>query len=403
MSEPTTSGPRPAGAGGGDSRKAFLVLGGLTLLVGASLGGYAWLHAGQEATDNAQVESDVVAVTSRIPGVIATVAVHDNQVVTKGTVLLTLDDADISARLAQVRAELETARAQASGARAQATVVEATARGGLQGAEAQVAAARAAVQSAEAQIAAAQAGVSRADAELAKATRDLARARELVAVDAIATQQLDAAQLARDAADAQVRAARANLTAATEARQAAQSRVGEARARVAQTRPVPQQIAAAQSATALADARIAAAEAAVRLAELQLSYTKVVAPADGVVTQIGARPGGMIQMGQPLAQVVPTATYLVANFKETQIDRIRTGDRAEVRIDAYPGRRFEARVESLAGGTGARFSMIPPDNATGNFVKVVQRVPVRLAWSAPPDVELRAGLSASVTVSVSGK
>ena len=122
MSEPTTSGPRPAGAGGGDSRKAFLVLGGLTLLVGASLGGYAWLHAGQEATDNAQVEADVVAVTSRIPGVIATVAVHDNQVVTKGTVLLTLDDADISARLAQVRAELETARAQASGARAQATV-----------------------------------------------------------------------------------------------------------------------------------------------------------------------------------------------------------------------------------------------------------------------------------------
>lgn len=403
MSEPTTSRPRPAGAGGGDSRKAFLVLGGLTLIVGASLGGYAWLHAGQEATDNAQIEADVVAVTSRIPGVIATVAVHDNQVVTKGTVLLTLDDADISARLAQVRAELETARAHAAGARAQAAVVEATARGGLQGAEAQVAAARAAVQSAEAQIAAAQAGVSRADAELAKATRDLARARELVAVDAIATQQLDAAQLARDAADAQVRAARANLTAATEARQTAQSRVGEARARVAQTRPVPQQIAAAQSATALADARIAAAEAAVRLAELQLSYTKVVAPADGVVTQIGARPGGMIQMGQPLAQVVPTATYLVANFKETQIDRIRTGDRAEVRIDAYPGRRFEARVESLAGGTGARFSMIPPDNATGNFVKVVQRVPVRLAWSAPPDVELRAGLSASVTVSVSGK
>lgn len=403
MSEPTTSGPRPAGAAGSDSRKAFLVLGGLTLLVAASLGGYAWLHAGQEATDNAQIEADVVAVTSRIPGVIATVAVHDNQVVTKGTVLLTLDDADISARLAQVRAELETARAQASGARAQATVVEATARGGLQGAEAQVAAASAAVQSAEAQIAAAQAGVSRADAELAKATRDLARARDLVAVDAIATQQLDAAQLARDAADAQVRAARANLTAATEARQTAQSRVGEARARVAQTRPVPQQIAAAQSATALADARIAAAEAAVRLAELQLSYTKVVAPADGVVTQIGARPGGMIQMGQPLAQVVPTATYLVANFKETQIDRIRTGDRAEVRIDAYPGRHFEARVESLAGGTGARFSMIPPDNATGNFVKVVQRVPVRLAWSAPPDVELRAGLSASVTVSVSGK
>ena len=143
MSEPTTSGTRPAGASGGDSRKAFLVLGGLTLLVASALGGYAWLHAGQETTDNAQVEADVVAVTSRIAGVIATVDVHDNQTVTKGTVLLTLDDADISARLAQARAERETATAQAAGARAQAQVVEATARGGLQGAEAQVAAAAA--------------------------------------------------------------------------------------------------------------------------------------------------------------------------------------------------------------------------------------------------------------------
>jgi membrane fusion protein (multidrug efflux system) len=150
----------------------------------------------------------------------------------------------------------------------------------------------------------------------------------------------------------------------------------------------------------LGDARVAAAAAALRLAELQLSYTKVIAPSDGIVTQLTARVGGLVQAGQPLAQLVPAHTYLVANFKETQIDKMRAGNRAEVRIDAYPGRTFEATVESLAGGTGSRFSMIPPDNASGNFVKVVQRVPVRLAWKNQPDVALKAGLSADVTVFV---
>ncbi len=148
---------------------------------------------------------------------------------------------------------------------------------------------------------------------------------------------------------------------------------------------------------------MSAAEAALKLAELQLSYTNVVAPNDGLVTQLTARVGGLIGAGQPLAQLVPTTTYLVANFKETQIDRMRPGNRAEVEIDAYPGRTFAATIESLAGGTGSRFSLLPPDNASGNFVKVVQRIPVRLAWAAPPDVELRPGLSADVTVLVENK
>lgn len=174
----------------------------------------------------------------------------------------------------------------------------------------------------------------------------------------------------------------------------------EAEARVSQTTPVGPQIEAAQSSAALADARVTAAEAALKLAELQLSYTTVTAPNDGMVTQLGARVGALVQAGQPLAQLVPATTYVVANFKETQIDRMRPGDQASVTIDAYPGRTFHATVESLAGGTGSRFSLIPPDNASGNFVKVVQRVPVRLTWTSEPDVALRAGLSADVTVSV---
>jgi len=226
------------------------------------------------------------------------------------------------------------------------------------------------------------------------------RAKDLVAKDAIARQQLDAAQLASDATHAAVRQAQANVTASEDARAAAESRVAEARARVSQTTPVGQQIETAQSAANLGDARVTAAEATLTLAELQLSYTQVVAPADGMVTQLTARVGGLIQAGQPLAQLVPSRTYLVANFKETQIDRMRAGNRAEVHIDAYPGRTFEATVDSLAGGTGSRFSLIPPDNASGNFVKVVQRVPVRLAWKSEPDVALKAGLSADVTVFV---
>lgn len=387
----------PARARGG---RAFLVLGILLFVVLAGIGGYAYVTGGQQGTDDAMVEADVVAVTARISGVVAQVLVHDNQPVKKGDLILQLDDADLQARLAQVRADLQTAQAQAAGSHAQEAVVEASARGQLQGARAQVGATTSAVQAAEAQVLSARAALARAEAEVAKADRDLERAKELVAVDAIARQQLDAAQLASDAAHAAVRQAQAGITAAEEQTRSAQSRVTEAEARVSQTTTVAPQIEAARSAAALADARVAAAEAAVRQVELQLSYTKVVAPGDGLVTQLGARQGALIQPGQPLAQLVPSRTYVVANFKETQIDAMRPGNRAEVRLDAYPGRTFEAVVESLSGGTGSRFSLIPPDNASGNFVKVVQRVPVRLSWTAEPDVALKAGLSADVTVFV---
>ncbi|MEQ1728602.1 MAG: HlyD family secretion protein [Vicinamibacterales bacterium] len=381
-------------------RRAFAVLGGLLLVVVGGIGVYTYSTANREATDDAVVEAEVVAVTSRVPGVVAEVLVHDNQLVKKGDPVLRLDSADLSVRVAMARAELQTAQAQAAGAHAQTQVVTATARGGLQGAQAQVASSVSAVQSADAQIAVSQAAVARAQAEVDKADRDLVRAKELVAVEAIARQQLDAAQLAADATHAALRQTQAGVTAAQEAKRAAESRVNEAKARLSQTTPVPQQIETAQSAAQLAEARIASAEAALRLAELQLSYTTVLAPNDGLVTQLTARVGGLLQTGQPIAQVVPERTYLVANFKETQIDRMRPGHRAAVTVDAFPGRTFDATVVSLAGGTGSRFSVIPPDNASGNFVKVVQRVPVRLAWTSEPGVALRAGLSADVTVFV---
>jgi membrane fusion protein (multidrug efflux system) len=384
-------------------RRAFLVLGAIALIVVGGIAAYAFYASGRESTDDAVVEADVVPVTARVGGVVAKLVVHDNQTVKKGDVLLTLDDADFTAKLAQSRAELQTATAQAAGAHAQERVVQATATGTLRGAEAQVSGSSSAVQSADAQIAAAQAALTRAQAEAVKAEHDLTRAKELVATDAIARQQLDVAQVGYDSAQAAVSQARANVTAAQEAKRTAESRVTEAQARVSQSTPVGEQIAAAHANAQLADARVAAAQAAVQLAELQLSYTKVVAPDDGLVTQLTAREGGLVQAGQPLAQLVPARSYVVANFKETQIDGMRPGDAADVHIDAYPGRTFAATVESLAGGTGSRFSLIPPDNASGNFVKVVQRVPVRLAWKTSPDVGLKAGLSANVTVYVGKK
>ena len=141
------------------------------------------------------------------------------------------------------------------------------------------------------------------------------------------------------------------------------------------------------------------AQAALDLAKLQLSYTTVYAANDGNVSRLGARVGQIVQPGQVLGQLVPTRTYLVANFKETQTGTIRPGQKVSVDVDAYEGRKLEGKVESISGGTGARFALLPPDNASGNFVKVVERVPVRIEWvNAPADLPLRAGLSATVTV-----
>jgi len=251
----------------------------------------------------------------------------------------------------------------------------------------------------DSQIELARATLARAEADARKTSADLVRAKQLRAADALSQAQLEAVQAASDAADAGVAGARAQLATAEEARRAAEGRVGEAQGRLDQSTPIGAQITAARASADLAHERVKAAEAGLELARLQLSYTKVVAPADGNVAKLTAREGQLITVGQPVAALVPLQTYLVANFKETQIGAMNPGQPAEVRIDTYGGRRLEGRVESISAGTGARFSLLPPDNASGNFVKVVERVPVRIDWvNAPEGVRLRAGLSANVTI-----
>jgi membrane fusion protein, multidrug efflux system len=212
------------------------------------------------------------------------------------------------------------------------------------------------VQQAEGELAAAQAAVVRARPEARQNALELARSERLRAGEAIPERQFEAAQVA-------ARSGRAGLL--------------------------------------QAQANLAAAQAALELARLQLTYTKVVAPGDGRISDIGAHPGQILSAEQPFAQFVPDHAYVVANFKETQTGEMRPGQRASISIDAYPHRSFAGRVESLSAGTGAEFSLLPANNATGNFVKVVQRVPVRIAFvDLPTDVDLRAGLSAFVTVTL---
>jgi membrane fusion protein (multidrug efflux system) len=379
--------PRPA-----------IVLGALAALIAASIVIYKIAVAGQEETDDAQVEADVVPIGPRVAGQILRVAAAENQAVRKGDLIVQVDPADYEARLAQAQAELSTAQAQAESAEAQERIVDASATGGLASARAAYSGSSVAVANADAQVEAARAGLLRSQADARKADLDLGRAKQLIAADAVPQQMVDNAQAAADGAHAAEKQAQAQLVAAQEASRAATARVAEAKGKLQQSSPVAARLAAAHAAAELARARVPSAQAAVRLARLQLSYTDVVAPEDGVVSKLGAHEGQIVQAGQPVVELVPSRTYVVANFKETQIGEMRPGQRAKIRIDAYPGRAFEGRVESRSGGTGARFALIPADNASGNFVKVVQRVPVRIAWTKPPDVPLAAGLSADVTV-----
>jgi membrane fusion protein (multidrug efflux system) len=336
-----------------------------------------------------------------VNGQIAKRLVEDNQRVKKGDVLIQIDDADFAARVKQAEAELETARAQAAAADAQVQVVEASAKGGLQSARAIFSGSSMGVANAEAQLAAAKAALERAKAEARKGELDLQRTKQLVAGNALPRERLDNAQVAYDASQAALEQAQAQVAAAAEMRSLASTRVDEARGRLDQSTPIAAQIASARANADLAHAHIKVSEAMLDLAKLQLSYTKILATEDGLVTRLSVQAGQMIQIGQPLAELVPDRTYVVANFKETQVGRMRPGQRARVRIDAFPGVEIEAKIESVAGGTGARFSLLPPDNASGNFVKVVQRIPVRIAWIKRPDVPLQAGLSTDVTVYVS--
>lgn len=381
------------------SKRPFAILAGIVTVALVAYGSYSFVTAGQETTDDAQVSADLVAVSARVTGQVAEVMIKENQLVKAGEALARIDDADFVARVKQAEAEVASSKAQAAAADAQVSIVEATSKGTLSSAKAAYSGSSVGVASAAAQVAGAQAQLVRAQADLRKADSDLKRTKELREANALPQERLDNAQSAFDSAQAQVTAAQAQVAAAQEGTRAAQSRVSEAAGKVTQSAPIDSQMAAAKANADLAHARTESAEALLELAKLQLSYTKIVAPYDGIASKLSVHGGQFVTVGQPVIELVPTATYVIANFKETQLAKMAVGQRAKLEIDSYPHREFEGTVESISGGTGASFSIMPADNASGNFVKVVQRVPVRIAWvNLPADVKLRAGLSVDATV-----
>jgi membrane fusion protein (multidrug efflux system) len=353
----------PAAGSTKKRRLPLLVLGVLVIALGG-WGLQRYLYSRHHvSTDNAQVDGHITAIAPRISAFIDRVLVDDNQHVRMGDTLVVLDDRDLRVRLEQAQAELRDA---------QATV----------GSRGRAGQAQAQLQATRAQAASASATVTAAESDYKKAAADLERYRGLAAQRIIPAQQLDAAQAAVDAAAANLEAVRKQAAAAGS------------------------QVSASGAALRSADARLAAAEAAVDNARLQLSYARITAPVSGVIARRNAETGALVQPGQSLMSIVPdTEVWVTANLKETQLAKVQTGDRVEFTVDAYPGRKFSGRVESLSPATGARFSLLPPDNATGNFTKVVQRVPVKIGVDQPADsaYSLRPGMSVDVDIATDSK
>ena len=392
--------PAPAPAKPGFlQRRSTRVFAGLTALaVVGALGAWVIGH-GKESTDDAQVEGRVVSVSPRVGGQVEKVLVTDNQQVKQGDLLVQLDTKDLDAKLASARADLEAAKAGLASAQVNLKLTQANsdaslrqARGGLTQASSSVAATRSALAQARAEVEAAEAADRLAQA-------DWTRAQELAKAEAISRADIDARRSRAEQAHAQLDQARARL-ASTEANLASSGGgLTTAQGRLAAAETAPDQVRAADVAVQAAQARVDQAQAAYDLAALNRSYAEVRAPVDGVVSRRTVEQGQLVGPDRPMLALVPLQDiWVVANFKEDQIGAMRPGQTATVRVDTYGRRDFQGHVESLAGASGARFALLPPDNASGNFVKVVQRVPVLVRLERSPDVPLRPGMSAVVTV-----
>jgi membrane fusion protein, multidrug efflux system len=380
-------------------RIRLIAMGGLAA---AALGVVGWytMHAGLEDTDDAQVDADVVSVPAQIGGPVQKVLFAENQHVKAGEVLVEIDPAQPKARLEEAEAQLAADQAAADAADNDVAIIRATATGQKGAAEATLRGSSQAANATEDQNALADAQVKQAVVARDQAKTDLDRVKQLFSQGAVSRQQLDDAQSRFDTAEAAHTQAKAQQSFVRAGVAQAQSRVAEANARVNQSAAVDAQIAQARARAAAARAKVATSQAARDLAALDLSYTKIIAPRDGLASKKSVVVGQMVSFGQPVVQIVPLDdVWVTANFKETQLNKMRPSQPVEIDVDAYAGLKLHGTVQSFSGATGARFSLLPPENATGNFTKVVQRIPVRIHLDGvPQDRPLRPGMSAEVTV-----
>lgn len=327
----------------------------LIVLAGAGYGIKEYIYSlSHESTDDAQVDGDISPVSARVSGYIDQIRFVENHPVSKGDTLVKIDDRDLALRVLQAEAALENAIANVSVVKANVTTSEAS-------------------------VKAAQGNVDNAKVRLWKSTQDFDRYDKLLADKSITQAQYDAAKAEKLSAETSVSTAEKQLEA---------SRA---------------QLVAAQQQIAVAESQVKAREADLSTAKLQLSYTIITSPATGIASKKNIQLGQLVQPGQVLLSVVTDSNaYIVANFKETQLEKMTVGQPVEVKIDAFPEEKITGTVYTFSAATGARFSLLPPDNATGNFVKVIQRVPVKIAMQVPKEIatKLRPGMSAKVTVQI---
>lgn len=388
--------PKAKAASGSKSLRIMLGI----FAVGAVLGGaYYATHVGRESTDDAQIDAEVVPVPARTSGTVVKVLISDNQEVKAGDVIAELDPAYPQAKLAQAEAALASAKAAADAADSEVAVTEASAKGQKSVAEASLSGAAVSVKSTSQQIAENQASVAAAQVARDQAATDLEHAKALFASSAISKQALDNAQSAYDGANARLTEAKARLGVVQMSTAQAQAQVQEASGKLRQVSAVDAQIARARAEAEVAHAQVQTAQAARDLAALDLSYTKILAPRDGVASKKTIAVGQLVSVGQTVVMIVPKDVWVVANFKETQVGKMKVGQPADIDVDTYSGVTLHGEIESVSGATGSRFTLLPPDNATGNYTKIVQRIPVKIKLhDVPAGVDLHPGMSVDATV-----
>lgn len=399
--------------------KLILAAAGVGAIAAGAFGFHWWQYASShEETDNATVTGHIHQISARVPGTVQRLLVDDNQQVKAGQALVVLDPRDYQIKLQQAQADLAAAQQKANSAQMTIALSAKNAEATTTQSQGDLGKAQAAIVQAQAQVAEARSGVPQAQAQLAetkanlqKSQTDYQRYKELFDKDVIAAQQRDAALQAYSVALAQVRAgeetvrqAQAKVAQSQQLVATAQSGLTSSQGGLQQAEAKGIQTQVSQSDFGTAKTAIAQAQVALRNAQLQLSYTTIAAPTNGRIGRKTVEVGQQIQAGTPLMALVNNEYWITANFKETQLEAVRPGQQVEIKLDSFPHKTFSGRVDSLSPASGAEFALLPPDNATGNFTKVVQRVPVKIVFD-PDSIKgyeamIAPGMSAVVTVEV---
>jgi membrane fusion protein, multidrug efflux system len=383
---------RPSPTASPGFRIAVIIAAVVLLVVGVFVYRYVTSY---ESTDDAEVDGHINSISARISGHVVKLNVLDNQYVQAGTVLVEIDPADYQVAYDRAKADFEDAQAAASGAGVNVPITSVSTNSQVSAADADVASANAGIAAAKQQFVSAKAQLDQAEANNVKAQNDLVRYKQLVDKQEVSQQQYDQAVAAAKADAAAVEAAHATADAAQSQVTQAQDKLLQAEAnwRSAQTRPRQMQVIRSRAASAQAEAQLKKAD--LDQAQLNLQYTKIIAPVEGVVSDRTVEVGQNVAPGQELLKLIPlNDIWITANFKETQLREMKPGQPVTVEVDAN-GRSYKGKVDSIAGASGARFSLLPPENATGNYVKVVQRIPVKIVLDPGEnkDQSLRPGMS----------